>query len=122
MLRFVVIQLFQISLTGAGGSLCELATLRSKLQGNLNIRGAKNIYFSCIYSILAYCIRIYGGVFQKSQRGKRLIALHKRSVNNLFRKFCTANSCVFKEMKLLKLNDIHKLYACVYIICIKPLY
>ena len=92
----------------------RLCGVSYRLRGHLNIRGAKNIYFSCIYSVLTYCICIYGGVFQNSQRGKRLIALHRRAVNNLFRRFCATNSCVFKEMKLLKLNDIHKLYACIY--------
>ena len=92
----------------------RLCGVSYRLQGHLDMRAAKNVYFSCIYSVLTYCICIFGGVFQNSQRGKRLISLHNKSVKNLFCKFCLSGGCIFKQMKLLKLIDIHKLYVCIY--------
>ena len=72
------------------------------------------MYFSCIYSVLTYCLCIWGGVLQCTERGQRIIKLHARAVKNLFSEFCHPDVCIFKDMKLLKLKDIHKLYVGVY--------
>ena len=85
-----------------------------RLQKLLDIKSAKNVYFSCIYSILIYCICVWGGVLKCSQRGSRLIRLHERSVKNLFSPFHPRATCIFKEMKILKLTDIHSLYIGIY--------
>ena len=80
----------------------------------LNLKSAKNVYFSCIYSILTYCICVWGGVLSSSHRADRLIKLQARCVKNLFSKFCPTNVCIFKTIELLKLKEIHKLYAGIY--------
>ena len=99
-------------------NLCErvsrLCGVSYRLQRLLDIKSAKNVYYSCIYSILIYCISVWGGILQCTQRGKRLIKLHERSVKNLFSLFYPRAPCIFKEMNILKLKDIHSLYIGIY--------
>ena len=85
-----------------------------RLQKLLDIKSAKNVYYSCIYSIVIYCICVWGGVLKCSQRGSRLIRLHERCAKNLFSPFHPRVTCIFKEMKILKLADIHSLYIGIY--------
>ena len=47
-------------------------------------------------------------------RGSKLCKSHERIVGNLFNRYSNGR-CPFKEMKLLKLNDIYRLYACVHV-------
>ena len=85
-----------------------------KLKEDLNLGSARNLYFACVYSVLTYCICVWGGVLSCTHRADRLSRLHAKCVKNLFSKFCPPNVCVFKTMKLLKLKDIHSLYAGMY--------
>ena len=59
-------------------------------------------------------ILYYGGVLQCSQRCRCLQSLQKKIVYNLFGKFYVRSTCLFKSMKILKLADVHKLYAALY--------
>ena len=94
--------------------IAKLCSISYRIRNDLNLKSAKNVYFSCIYSILTYCICVYGGVLQCTSRGDRLINLHKRSVKNLFGRFGNRNVCIFKNMGILKLVDIHKFYVAIY--------
>ena len=85
-----------------------------KIKSNLNLNSAKNVYYSCIYSILIYCICVWGGVLSCTHKANRLIRLHSRCIKNLFSKFCPPNVCIFKYMKLLKLRDLHHFYVGIY--------
>ena len=40
--------------------------------------------------------------------------LHSRCVKNLFSRFCPPNVCIFKHMSILKLDDLHRFYAGIY--------
>ena len=82
----------------------------------LNLTAAKNLYYGCIYSVIRYCIVVWGGVLQCSQRGRSLQSLQKKIVHNLFWKFHERSTCLFKSMKILKIADVHTFYAalCMY--------
>ena len=89
--------------------LSRFSGIAYKLKNFMNLRAAKNYYYSCVYSTLTYCISVYGGALQ-SHRGSMLINTHNRIVNTLFRRF-KPDSCPLKAQKLLKLVDIYHLYA-----------
>ena len=42
--------------------ISHLCGVSYRLNKHLDLKSAKNIYFSCIYSLLTYCICVYGGV------------------------------------------------------------
>ena len=71
------------------------------------------MYYSCVYSVVTYCIAVWGGVFE-CVRSEILCKLHKRILNNLFRKFYPDSPCIFKACKLLKLKDIYKYRVALY--------
>ena len=96
-------------------TMSRMCGLSFRLSKHLDVRAAKNIYFSCVYSVLTFSICVYGGVLQCTQRAQRLINYHEKVVKNLFSKFCPESTCLFKHLKLLKLRDIHKLYAAIYV-------
>ena len=85
-----------------------------RLGNLLNLRTAKNFYYSCLYSIVTYCICVCGGVLQCTQRGRSLNRLYEKTVRNLFKRFCSQGSCIFKEVGILKLDDVHRLYVGAY--------
>ena len=93
--------------------MSQMCGVTYRLRDNLNLESARNVYYSCIYSVLKYCIGIWGGVLQCTERGARLTALHKRAMKNLFTKF-SHGTCVYKSMKILKLADIHRLHVGLY--------
>ena len=104
--------------------LSHLSYLKSKLSRfcgvsyrvmkYLNLRAARNYYYACVYSTLTYCINVWGGMLQCTAAANDLIKLQKRIVDRLFSKFYPNSACMFKAAGLLKLADIHKLYAAVY--------
>ena len=104
------------------GKMARLCGVSYRLKRHLDIRSAKKVYFSCIYSVITYCLCIWGGVLQCTERGQRIIKLHERAVKNLFSEFCHPEVCIFKCMKLLKLKDIHKLYVGVYMFNVIQIY
>ena len=97
-----------------GKKLCRLRGISYKLQHHLNVGAAKNFYFSCIYSSLVYCICIWGGILQCTQRGRLLVKYHEKIVLHIFNRFVPENVCIFKHMKILKLLDLHKFSVSIY--------
>ena len=85
-----------------------------RLRMFLNFKSAKNLYYSCVYSIVTYCICVYGGVLQCSTRGDKLEKLHERIVLNLFYRFFPNSKNIFKDAKILKIKDLHELHCLCY--------
>ena len=96
------------------GKLSKLCGVTYRLQELLDLKSAKNVYYSCIYSVITYGICVWGGVLRCTQRGKRLIKLHERSVKNLFCSFFPRSTCIFKQLEILKLIDIYRLNIAIY--------
>ena len=93
--------------------LSRLCGISYRLKDHICFNSAKSFYYSCVYSILTYCICVWGGILQCTSRGDRLKSLHKKILKNLF---CLDDreGCVFKKFGILKLTDIHRLYVCMY--------
>ena len=92
-------------------NLSRMCGITFRLKRHFDLQSAKNLYFACIYAFLTYCIGVWGGVIQCTTKTERLNNLHIRAVNNLFAELCPPNTNIFKHLKLLTLNDIHRLYA-----------
>ena len=93
------------------GQLCGVAY---RLRDKFNQQAARNFYYGCVYSLLSYCIAVWGGVTQCTRRCEALDRLHTRTVNNLFSKFCEPGECILENMKILKLPDIYRLRVATY--------
>ena len=55
-----------------------------KLGNLMNKVAAKNFYYSCVYSVLSYCICVWGGVITCTQRCEPLARLQAKIVKNVF--------------------------------------
>ena len=99
--------------------LIQFTGITYRLQRCLNITAARNLYYGCIYSIIKYCIVVWGGILQCTERGKPLISKHNKIVKNLFGKFVALGECIFKNMKILKFCDIHKFYVALHMFKLK---
>ena len=96
------------------GILSRYCGMTFKLRGHLDLKSAKNTYYSCIYSAIKYCICTYGGLLQSTQRGNRLKSQQNRIVKNLFGNFVPQNTDIYKRLRILKIEDVHKLYIGIY--------
>lgn len=96
------------------GKLSKMCGVSFRLSGYFNKKAAMNMYYSCVYSSVSYCISVWGGVLLCTHRGDNLIRLHARTVKNLFNKFSPVGTCPFKANKILKLPDIFKLRVSIY--------
>ena len=74
----------------------------------LNPTVAKDMYNSYVYSFLEFCIPVWGGVLTFAHREHSLKSLDKRTVKNLFAKFCRNGGRVFKGVEILKLEGSYK--------------
>lgn len=80
----------------------------NKLKKYLNQDAMKTIYYGLIYQRLQYCISCWGGVAPTNL--KKLAVLQKRAVRIITGShWQTSSSPLFKNLGLLKLNEIYKL-------------
>ena len=89
--------------------LSQLAGASYRLKNFLNLHASKCFYYSCIYSLITYCLPVYGAALSSS-RGRMLSKLHDKIVKNLFLKY-SPNECPYKTNKILKIGDVYKLLA-----------
>jgi len=94
--------------------LARYAGVTYRLKNYFNFHSAKNLYYSCIYSILSYCIVVWGGVFTCTQKGIALQRLQNKIVKNLFSVHFHNSGCMYKQVRLLKLVDIYRFYISMY--------
>ena len=93
--------------------LSMYAGISYRLSQYLDIGSAKKYYYAFVYSSLTYCITVWGGILQSTRFGGCLSRLQDKIVRNLFSKFSNESN-LFKEIKLLKVYDIHRMYVSVY--------
>ena len=94
--------------------LSRFCGITYRLKNKLNLKSARNIYFSFIYSTITYCLVIWGGVATCTQRCDRTMNLHRRIVKNLFGKHYRRVDCLFKAAGILKFTDIYKFLIGIY--------
>ena len=95
--------------------LSQFCGITFRLRRNFNAASAKALYYSCVFSLITYCITVWGGVLGCGSRGNELQKLHNRIIKNLFHHHSNStNQCLFKEKKILKLKDLHTYFAAIY--------
>ena len=94
--------------------MSQLGGISYRLKGYFNLSAAKNYYYSCVYSLISYCISAWGGTLACYSRSDSLKSLHKRIVKNLFGKFFPREDCIFKAAEILKIEDVHRFSSAVH--------
>ena len=105
---------FSDHVTHIKSKLAVFAGISFRLRDQFNLRTAKNYYFSCIFSVLTYCISAWGGVLLNCRRGEIISKRQRKIVYNLFSKHYSGSLCLFKAAKLLKIVDLYKLYCSIH--------
>ena len=101
---------YQDHINGLQTRLSQLCGISYKIGPHLSLNAAKSFYYSFIYSVLSYCITVWGGILLTSTKGNRLKALQVRLVKNLFSKFFGNASTidVFKRLEILPIDCLYK--------------
>ena len=58
-------------------TLSRFCGMSYRLKEHLNLKAAKNIYYSCVFSCVKYCMCIWGGKVQLTQIANNLVRLHE---------------------------------------------
>ena len=105
---------FQVHIDNVKSKLSRMCDVTYRLRNHVNVSAAKNLYYSCVYSIFSYCIATWGGVMMCTHRCDALLRLQRRILKNLFTKFFPSAPCLFRAVGLLKLPDVYKLRVAIY--------
>ena len=95
--------------------LSQLCGVSYRLRNQVNIRTAKNFYFSCVYGLFTYCLAVFGGMALCTAEYKQVEKLQGRILRNLFGRLYPASPCLFKTLKILKFREAYKLRAATYV-------
>ena len=95
------------------GKLSFFAGVSYSLSRYFDVSSAKKYYYAFVYSSLTYAITVWGGILHSTRFGELLLKLQKKIVNNLFGVHSSSN-CIFKEFRILKIHDIHRLNVASY--------
>ena len=84
-----------------------------KIRDLLPVKSRLDYYYSFIYPYLTYCVIVWGS--SSASNLKPLIIQQKRAVRTILNaNVSDSSSPLFKELKLLKFEDIHKYYLLLY--------
>ena len=103
------------------GRLSRLCGMTYRLTSVINLKSAKQVYFSCAYAVARYCICNLGGALRFGYSTNQLCRLHKKWDDNLFSKFVPQSCCIFKVVGIFKLSDILKYNIGMYMVKILKL-
>ena len=85
--------------------LSHLCGVSFRLSNFLKFQAAKNMYNSCIYFVIIYCIGVLGGLSQRTSRCNVVNRIHKRIVKNVFPKFFfSKQSLNLQRCEMLKID------------------
>ena len=88
--------------------LSSLCGVSFRLKNHFNLQSANSFYYALVYSVVSYCIVVWGGLLECTHRGDVLDRLYSKAVKNIFSKFYSQSMCTFKAANILKLCDIYK--------------
>ena len=89
--------------------LSQLCGVTYRLKNFINFTAAKNVYYSCAYSVLSYCILAWGGASQCSNRACNILKVQTRIMKDLFSPFInSAQGSLFKYTEILKFPDVYR--------------
>ena len=92
--------------------LSSLRGMSYRLRNHLDIRAAKQLYYSCVYSVAMYGIAVWGGALICNHRADSLIRLQRHILENLFSKFFSDD--INFHAKILKIEDVYRLRVAIY--------
>ena len=104
---------FRVHMKYVKKRLSQICGAAFRLRFHFDLSSAKNFYYSCVYSIVTYCLVAWGGAIECTAIGRKVEKLHAKIVNLLFKRFSPRDACVFKINNLLKLGDVYKFYASI---------
>ena len=93
--------------------LSAIVGISLKIKHFLDIHSSKKFYYAFTYSLISYCIVVWGGILNNTQFGDKLFNLQKKIISNLFGKF-SDGGCLFRKFRILKIFDIHKIFVAIY--------
>ena len=105
---------FHSQLNAIKSKISQVCGASYRLSKYIDKASARKLYFSCFYSIVQYCICIYGGVLLCTQRCTRLLRLQDKTMKNLFSASFPTSQNLHKDTGILKLPDIYRLRVAVY--------
>ena len=105
---------FQTHIDAMKQKLSQLSGVTWRLKNRVDVKTANKVYYSCVYSVMSYCIGAWGEPLVCSRRGNVLFRLQKRIVRNLFERFHPNSSNLFHDAHIMKLDDIYRLRASMY--------
>ena len=94
--------------------LSQICGVSFRLSKFLNYEAGRNMYSSCIFSVIFYCIGVWGGVSLWTSRCNGLKIIHKRIVKNLFSKIVPNNLWIFRQWEIFELNHTYKMNVASY--------
>ena len=80
-----------------------------RIRRHIDLPSARKLYFSTFYTIVQYCIAIYGGFLILNCEAQKLMKLQDKMMKNVFLKFFPSSDNLYKSLNILKLSDIYKL-------------
>ena len=95
------------------GKLSSYSGISYRIRLYLDVHTARKYYYAFVYSAITYCITVWGGILHHTRFGNILSRLQRKIVKNLFGRFSSTDN-LFKEFKLLKIRDVHKLFVSMY--------
>ena len=105
---------FHYNIENLKGKLSQACGMSYRIKKYLNFAAAKKLYYSTFYSVIQYCIGVYGGVMLCTQRCKQMERSQDRMMKNLFSRFYPHSQDLYKTIGILKLPDIYRLRAATY--------
>ena len=88
---------FNVQINTLKGKLSQICGVSFRLSEFLDFQSAKNMYNSCIHSVISYCIGVWGGVSQCTSRCDDINRVHKKIVKTFFSKLFINCRCIFRE-------------------------
>ena len=96
------------------GKLAQYSGVTYRLSNYFSLHTARTFYYSMIFSLLSYCICIWGGVFMSSHRADQIIRLQNRIMKNLFQRYFINSNCLYRDLCIFKVEDMYKFNSSLY--------
>ena len=99
------------------GSLSRICAITYRICESFSFEAARAYYFSNVYSVISYCITVYGGMLTNTDRLRRTQRYQDRIVNLLFSKHVNSISLydLYVNVKLLRISDIYKFKCSIFV-------
>ena len=91
--------------------LSQFIGISRRLTHKMNFCAARRYYYACVFSVISYCICVWGGTIENSYRGAMLRDKHRQLVKFLFGRYYSDSVSIFKSAKILEIADIYRYFV-----------